>query len=45
MSNYPITEMGLELLAFFLHFDQGLLLEGLLPMSNSLLDDDEELVL
>jgi len=37
--------MGLELLAFFLHFDQGLLLEGLLPMSNALLDEDEELVL
>lgn len=28
--------MGLELLAFFLHFNQGLLLEGLLPMSNAL---------
>lgn len=28
-----------------LHFDQGLLLEGLLPMSNAFLDEDEELVL
>ncbi|CAJ1937603.1 unnamed protein product [Sphenostylis stenocarpa] len=30
------TEMGLELLAFFLHFNKRLLLEGLLPMSNAL---------
>ena len=36
--------MGLELLAFFLHLNQGLLLEGI-TMSNAFLDEDEELVL